>query len=364
MSQQLVQIKNEDISKLEQEVQVTMQKVAETDVMNLDTLMDEITKKGQKTLERSGQTLTMLERPLSDLMSGKRTEVADNMLKLRTEVEDLSKSKQLSLVQKIMRKTPMKNYIYKYQSAKTNVQVIVKSLRDGRDNLEENVVHMRNLKRSSLDNVYDLQLLVEYGSRLRQLFEEEIAKPENEHRKTHLERGLRKVVTKIQTYTEMIMLYQQAIAATDIINDTNDKLMDALDSSIDKTQHLMSVSVLIASAIDDQMKAIEAVNSTNEMLGNQFAENARLLNETSDKANQALTKPAMSMELIERAMTDLFSAMDKYENSNRLIIQTATQQTEKMTQINQQVGQRLGIQAPSSNNSNTLPSTATKGFLE
>ncbi len=362
MATQLVQIKNEDLSKLDVEVQSAMQKVATTDVMNLDSLMDEITKKGQKTLERSGQTLTMLERPLSDMMSGKRNEVTNNMLKLRNEVEDLSRSKQLSFVQKIMRKAPMKNYIYKYQSAKTNVESIVRSLRDGRDNLEENVIHMRNLKRSSLDNVYDLQLLVEYGNRLKAMFEQEIAKPENEHRKTYLERGLRKTVTKLQTYTEMIMLYQQAIAATDIINDTNDKLMDALDSSIDKTQHLMSVSVLIASAIDDQMKAIDAVNSTNEMLGNQFAENARLLNETAEKANQALTKPAMSMELVERAMNDLFSAMDKYENSNRQIIQTVSQQTQKMTQINQQVGQRLGIEGGSAKAE--LPSSAAKGFLE
>ena len=61
MAQQLVQLKNEDIQKLEQEVQSTMQKVATTDAMHLDTLMDEITKKGQKTLERSSQTLTMLE---------------------------------------------------------------------------------------------------------------------------------------------------------------------------------------------------------------------------------------------------------------------------------------------------------------
>ncbi|MNG34599.1 hypothetical protein D3C84_1211200 [compost metagenome] len=73
----------------------------------------------------------------------------------------------------------------------------------------------------------------------------------------------------------------------------------------------------------------------------------------------------MSMELVERAMTDLFSAMDKYENSNRQIIQTVSQQTEKMTQINQQVGQRLGIQGGSAAGQATLPtSSAAKGFLE
>ncbi|CAM4396895.1 toxic anion resistance protein [Paenibacillus tarimensis] len=362
MAQTMVQLKREDLDKLEQEAERTMQRVSTTDALQLDTLMDEIGRQGSKTLEKSGQTLTMLERPLNDLMSGKRTDVANNMLKLRGEVEGLSKSKQLSLMQKLLRKTPIKQYVYRYQSAKTNVEVIVNSLRHGRENLEENVIHMRNLKRSSLENVYDLQLHVEYGNRLKELFEQEIAKPENADRKPYLERGLRKVVTKIQTFTEMIMLYQQAIAATDIINDTNDKLMDSVDSTIQKTQHLMTVSVLIAQAIDDQMKVIDAVNATNDMIGNQFADNARLLNESSDKANKALTRPAMSMELVERAMGDLFSAMDKYENSNRQIIQTVSEQTSKMQEINQQVGKRLGLKSGSPNPE--LESAAARSFLD
>ncbi|THF84539.1 toxic anion resistance protein [Cohnella fermenti] len=363
-----VQVKPDDINRLEQEARLTMQRVATTDVAQLDTLMDEISRRGQKTLDRSTQTLGMLERPLNDLASGKRSEITANMLKLRTEVEELSRSKQLNIFQRLLRKTSLQQYVYKYQSVKTNVTAIVTSLRHGRENLEENIVLMRNLKRSSLENVYDLQMLIEYGNRLKVLFEQELTKPENEPRKVQLERGLRKVVTRIQTYTEMIMLYQQAIAGTDIINDTNDKLIDAVDGAIDKTQHLLSVSVLIAQAIDDQFKVIEAVNSTNEMLGNQFAENARLLNESSDKATQALVKPAMSLELVERAMADLFQAMDKYENSNRQIIQTVSEQTVKMTEINQKVGERIGLQPGNQTKASTppaaFPEPTAKGFLE
>ncbi|MDI4644728.1 toxic anion resistance protein [Cohnella hashimotonis] len=362
-----VQVKPDDIERLEQEAKQTMQRVATADVTQLDTLMDEIAKRGQKTLDRSTQTLSMLERPLNDLSSGKRSEITGNMLKLRTEVEELSRAKQLGFFQKLLRKSSLQQYVYKYQSVKTNVNAIVTSLRHGRENLEENVVLMRNLKRSSLENVYDLQMLIEYGNRLKALFEAEIAKPENDSRKIQLERGLRKVVTRLQTYTEMVMLYQQAIAGTDIINDTNDKLIDAVDGAIDKTQHLLSVSVLIAQAIDDQFKVIDAVNSTNEMLGNQFAENARMLNESSEKATQALVKPAMSLELVERAMSDLFQAMDKYENSNRQIIQTVSAQTAKMTEINQKVGQRIGIEAGERvdrSSAATIQEPAAKGFLE
>ena len=42
--------------------------------------------------------------------------------------------------------------------------------------------------------------------------------------------------------TEMIMLYNQAIAATDIINDNNDKLIDSVNNAVDK-QRISSPSL-------------------------------------------------------------------------------------------------------------------------
>lgn len=348
MSVQTIMLKDTDTVKVQQEAQATIQRIASTDATQLDSLMDEIGRMGQKTMEKAGHNLTLLERPLNDLLGGKRSEIAGNIMKLRGEVDDLNRSKDLSLMQKILRKTPMKNYIMKYQSVKTNVQSIISALRNGKDTLEENIVHMRNLKQMCLQEMYNVQQRIELGNQLRVLFEQEIAKPENESRKIQLERGLRKVVTRIQALTEMIMLYQQAIAGSDIINDNNDKLIDSVDATIDKTQHLITVSAMIATALDDQMKVIEAVNATNEMLGKQFAENARLLNETTEKTSQAMTKSSMSMEQINQAMNDLTSAITRCEESNRTIINSATEQTARMSEINKQLGQRLGLQPGSS----------------
>lgn len=362
MSTQLVQLKDNDVQKVQQEAQQLIQKVNSADIMQLDSLMDEIGKMGQRTLEKAGQSLTMLERPVTELMSGKRSEISNNILKLRSEVDSLNKSKQLSLWGKIIRKTPMKNYIYKYQSVKTNVNAIVTSLRNGKDTLEENVVHMKNLKRMAIEEMYNLQARIELGNQLKTLFEQEIASSENADRKTHLERGLRKVVTRIQSFTEMIMLYQQAIAGTDIINDNNDKLIDAVDSTIDKTQHLITVSAMISMALQDQLDVIDAVNSANKTIEDQFAENARLLRETTQKTSEALTKPAMSLEKINQAVADLTAAMDMYEQSNRTIIQTSTEHTARMSEINKKLSERLGLKPGSQ--PEALKSPAAASFLE
>ncbi|WP_037283689.1 toxic anion resistance protein [Saccharibacillus sacchari] len=338
-----VDLKKDDVAKVEQEAKQVIQKVANTDNLQLDELMDQIGRMGQRTMEKAGQSLEMLQRPVNDMVSGKRSEVGGNILRLRTEIDSLSKSKQLGFFDKIMRKTPLKNYIYKYQSVKTNVDAIVVSLRNGKDTLEENMAYMRNLKRTSIEEVYNLQMRIAMGNRLKTLFEEEIAKPENAGRKTTLERGLRKVVTRIQSFTEMIMLYQQAIAGTDIINDNNDKLIDSVDATIDKTQHLITVSAMIAMALQDQMETIEAVNTANQTLQNMFEENSRMLKETTQKTNELLGKPAMQLEAVERAMGDLFTAMDLYEQSNRTIIKSATEQTGRMTEINKKMNDRLGL---------------------
>ncbi|MBL0386815.1 toxic anion resistance protein [Tumebacillus sp. ITR2] len=345
MSVQTLQLRQEDEQKVEQEASNLIRKIATTDTLALDTLMDEIGNLGSKTQEKAGQTLQMLDRPVNDLMSGKRNEVSNMILKLRDECEALQDSKNVGMFGKLLRKSPFKNYVYKYQSVKTNINAILNGLRDGKDTLQENIAYMRQLKRTSMEEIYNLQTKIVFGQRLSNLFETEINKPENEARRPQLERGHRKVVSRIQSMTEMIMLYNQAIAATDIINDNNDKLIDSVNNAIDKTANLITVSAMIAMALGDQEKVIAAVDATNKTLENQFKENARLLKTTTERTNELLSKPAMSMEGVNQAIGDLMAALDMSERSNRQIIESCQSYTSKMTVINQQLNQRLGLSA-------------------
>ncbi|MFB5268460.1 toxic anion resistance protein [Paenibacillus enshidis] len=364
MSTTLVQIKPVDLTKVESEAQQLISKISTSDNLELETLMDSIGRMGQKTMEQAGQSLAMLQRPVNDLMSGNRSEVPNSILKLRSEIDSLSKSKQIGFFDRLLKKSPLKNYIYKYQSVKTNVDAIVSSLRNGKETLEENVAYMKNLKRSSIESVYNLQVRIAMGHKLKEMFEAEIAKPANELRKTQLEKGLRKVVTRIQSFEEMVMLYQQAIAGADIINDNNDKLIDSVDATIDKTQHLITVSAMIALALQDQVETINAVNAANHTLQNMFEDNARLLKETTQKTTELLGRPGIQLESIDRAMSDLFSAMDQYEQSNRIIIQSATEHTKRLHEINQQVHNRLGLMPGNSGKTDAINSSGSTGFLD
>lgn len=338
----------EDLKQAVWEARMTMEQVVSVDEDQLDGLMDKIGKRGSRTLERSSDTLNLLVLPLNRMLSGKATEVADQMLSLRNEVESLNRSKRLTVFQRMLRKTPVKQYVHKYRAASSNVESIVRSLREGRETLEENMLFMRKIKRSSLENVYDLKFLIEYGTRLKQLFEQELEKPVYAHRRPYLERGLRKVSAKIRTFEEMVMLYQQAIAMTDVVCDTNDKLIDAVEGTIDKTRHLMAVSVLVAKAIDDQFQVLAAVNAAHDMIDRQFAENARLLKETGAMAEEALVRPAGGMELVDRVMADLNAALDRYERSNREIVRSLSEQTDRMSRLNRETGRRLGLEVAES----------------
>lgn len=343
MSTQLIQLKKEDEQKVIQEASQLIERVAKTDTVTLDSLMDDIGKLGVKTQEKAGQTLKLLDRPVNDLMSGKRVEVPNMIMKLRNECETLQQSKNVSFFGKIMRKSPLKNYVYKYQSVRTNIDAIITGLRDGRDTLEESIVNMRQLKRTSMEEIYNLQTKIVFGNKLKELFEVEIAKPENEFRKAHLERGLRKVMVRLQSMTEMILLYNQAIAATDIINDNNDKLIDSVNNAIDKTSNLITVSAMIAMSLADQENVISAVEATNKTIEDQFKENARLLRTTTEKTTELLAKPSMSLESVNQAIGDLLSALDTSEQSNRRIIESCQEYTSKMTTINTQLSNRLGL---------------------
>lgn len=343
MSTQLIELRKEDEQKVVAEASQLIEKVSKTDTVALDSLMDDIGKLGVKTQEKAGQTLKLLDRPVNDLMSGKRVEVPNMIMKLRNECETLQQSKNVSFFGKILRKSPLKNYVYKYQSVRTNIDAIITGLRDGRDTLEESIVNMRQLKRTSMEEIYNLQTKIAFGNKLKELFEAEIAKPENEFRKAYLERGLRKVMVRIQSMTEMILLYNQAIAATDIINDNNDKLIDSVNNAIDKTSNLITVSAMIAMSLADQENVINAVEATNKTIEDQFKENARLLRTTTEKTTELLSKPSMSLEAVNQAIGDLLSALDTSEQSNRRIIESCQDYTSKMTTINTQLNNRLGL---------------------
>jgi uncharacterized protein YaaN involved in tellurite resistance len=358
-----IQLKKEDEQKLTVEAQQLIRKVSNSDTLSLDALMDDIGKLGMKTQEKAGQTLQMLDRPVNDLMSGKRAEVSNMILKLRDECEGLQQSKNVGMFGKLLKKSPFKNYVYKYQSVKTNINAIIGGLRDGKDTLQENIAYMRSLKRASMEEIYNLQTKIEFGRRLQELFEAEIAKTENELRRTHLERGLRKVVSRIQSMTEMIMLYNQAIAATDIINDNNDKLIDAVHNAIDKTSNLITVSAMIAMALGDQERVIAAVDATNKTLEEQFKENARLLKVTTEKTNDLLSKPSMSLEAVNQAIGDLMTALDMSERSNQQIIESCKEYTSKMTVINQKLNQRLGLQSATNQVGSAKQETAASSDL-
>ncbi|ARU60338.1 tellurium resistance protein [Tumebacillus avium] len=344
MSTLAIELRKEDEQKVVQEATQLIRQVSSTDTLSLDSLMDEIGKLGMKTQEKAGQTLQMLDRPVNDLMSGKQAEVSNMILKLRTECEGLEQSKNVGMFGKLLRKSPFKNYVYKYQSVKTNIDAILGGLRDGKDTLQENIAYMRQMKRTSMEEIYNLQTKIAFGDKLRELFELEIAKAENTSRKAHLERGLRKVVSRIQSMTEMIIVYNQAIAAADLINDNNDKLIDSVNNAIDKTANLITVSAMITMALGDQEKVIAAVDATNKTLENQFKENARLLKTTTERTNELLSKPSMSLEAVNQAIGDLMTALDLSERSNQQIIASCREYTTKMTAINQQLGDRLGYQ--------------------
>ncbi|WP_046227608.1 toxic anion resistance protein [Paenibacillus dauci] len=353
-------LKKEDEQKLTQEASVIIQKVAQADSISLDVLMDEVGKLGMQTQERATQTLQMLDRPVNDLMSGKSKQVSNLILSLRDECEALQQSKNVSLFGKLLRKSPIKNYVYKYQSVSKNVDAIVQGLRDGKDTLEENMISMRTLKRNSLQEIYNLQYKIAMGGELKTLFEAEIQKPENEHRKVYLERGLRKVVTRIQSMTENIMLFNQAIAATDIVNDTNDKLIDSVNDSVYKAANLIKISAMIALAIEDQDRVANAVESVNQTIEDQFKRNAEMLKTNSERSAELLKKPTMSLESVNQAISDLMSALDTSERSNREIISSCQDYTAKLSTINEQMTRRLGLEKAeaSSGSSAALNSSA------
>ncbi len=63
MSTPAILLKDSDAVRVQQEAQATIQRISSADAAQLDSLMDEVGRLGQMTMEKAGATLTLLERP-------------------------------------------------------------------------------------------------------------------------------------------------------------------------------------------------------------------------------------------------------------------------------------------------------------
>jgi uncharacterized protein YaaN involved in tellurite resistance len=348
-------IKKEDLEKLNQDAENMVERMKPAEYDDLHAIMDQLANLGGKEQQTAGESLSNLRRPVKDMMdNSNNTEVPDNLLKLRSHVnelnpESLQKSGVKGIVNRILRRNSLDKYISKYESVEKNIEVIVKGLLRGQDKIQEDNADLEIIKRDSQEKIYSLEKQIYFGNQLFEILENKKKDAEWAEKSLIIMEAQEKVIVRTKNMSMMVNVLHQSMASVDIIKKNNDKLKEAIRNAIDTTKNIAPVTAAIHMALGNQKTLINAINNVNEATENMLTANAKMLKENTEETSKLLENPTISIEKLQQAFNDIYSAIETQEASSRKIIENSKEYVDKMDTLNTDIKKKLGVETLTKN---------------
>lgn len=339
-------IKEEELTRLNKEADSYVQKLNTEQNADISNVLSQLAALGDKEQREAGETLTALKQPVTAMMNGKNDDIPNTLLDLRKVVSQLdpnsiNASGLKRVVYKVFRKNPMETYMHKYQSIDKQIEVIIKSLLVGRDNLQEDSVGLQMLKEQSLQKIQNLDKQVYLGRKLADMLEIERQKPDRQKDVPLINDALEKILVRTRNMQQAKSILLQSIASVDIIKKNNEKLIESIRNAITMTQNVVTVSASIQLALNNQKKSIDAVNATNEAIETMILSNSRALKQNTEETTRLLENPAIGMDKLRESFQNVFAAIKASEESTERIIQSSKTFVKELDTFNDEMKKKL-----------------------
>lgn len=264
----------------------------------------------------------MLKQPVAKLYqnTAEGGEVANALVDLKMTVEDLDPGNYdfeagwitRALGHLPMVGTPLKRYFSRYESASTVMEAIIRSLKNGRDQLQRDNVTLADdqkamqLLNQKLEQAIKLGRLVD--QKLAAKLERELtaADPRASFVQTEWLFPLRQ---RIQDLQQQLVVNQQGILAIEMIIRNNVELARGVDRAVNVTVSALQVAVTLALALANQRIVLEKVQAVNETTDRLIAETAKKLRSQGAEIHKMAAGTQLNIETLKTAFADINAAL-------------------------------------------------------
>lgn len=279
---------------------------------------------GSKTQQEAAHRSAMLKQPIRSLAekSDDGGEVARSLVELNMQVDELDPGKfdfeagwfarLLGMLPGIG--TPLKRYFIKFEQADTVIDAIIRSLKEGKEQLKRDNITLIGDQKAMRGFTYRLEKTIKLGmridERLNYALEREVEPGDDAKASFIQEELLFPLRQRIQDLQQQLAVNQQGVLAIELIVRNNKELMKGVDRAINVTVNMLSVAVTVALALANQkivLEKIEAINKTTNRLIEETA--ARLKTQGAAIQKQAASTQ-LSMESLTKAFADINAALD------------------------------------------------------
>jgi len=265
----------------------------------------------------------MLKEPVHKLYEGATEggEVANALVDLKVKVEELDPGQfdfqpgwttrligQLPFVG-----TPLKRYFSRYESSSTQLDAIVRALRNGKETLGRDNLTLGDDQKAMRLLADKLEKAVKLGqlidAKLLSKLEAEV--PVGDPRRAVIENEwlfpLRQRILDLQ---QQLVVNQQGIMAIDLVIRNNVELMRGVDRATNVTVSALQVAVTLALALANQRITLEKILAVNETTDKLIGQNAERLRTQGVEIHKMAAGTSLNIDVLKKAFVDIKAALD------------------------------------------------------
>ena len=278
---------------------------------------------GSELQKEAARRSAMLKQPVHKLYEGATEggEVGNALLDLKIKVEELDPGKfdfeagwlTRALGQIPFVGTPIKRYFSKYESSRTQLDAIVRSLRNGREQLNRDNITLADDQKAMRELSQKLEKAVKLGqlidAKLSTRLERELAA--GDPRRTFVEtEWLFPLRQRIQDLQQQLIVNQQGTMAIDLIIRNNVELMRGVDRATNVTVSALQVAVTLALALANQRVTLEKVQAVNETTDHLISHTAQTLRTQGAEIHKMAAGTMLNIDTLKQAFADIRAALE------------------------------------------------------
>ncbi|MFE2315106.1 toxic anion resistance protein [Streptomyces sp. NPDC059441] len=290
----------------------------------------------------AAQSNRMLERTLRSLPDkggDAQSHVAGSLVELRRVVEDLDPrdlpaSKGRKFLSKLPGGNKLRDHVAKYASSQTTLNKIVGSLRGGQDELRRDNAALQTERVRLWETMGKLQEYVVLTQALDTAVEEHIAAAETvdpAQADTLRADVLFPVRQKHQDLLTQLAVCAQGYLAMDVVRRNNDELIKGVDRAATTTVSALRISVMLASALENQRKVVDQVNALRGTTEDLIRGNAEMLATQSGEIQRIAADPAVGAETLRTAFQQIYRTLDAIDTYKARATESMAATVESLT---------------------------------
>lgn len=278
---------------------------------------------GAELQREAARRSAMLKQPVHKLYEGatEGAPVANALVDLKMKVEELDPGQYdfepgwatRALGRLPFVGTPIKRYFSRYEASSTQLDAIVRSLRNGKEQLGRDNITLGDDQKAIHALADKLQKAVKLG----QLIDAKLAsKIERELSTDDARRGvienewLFPLRQRIQDLQQQLLVNQQGIMALDLVMRNNVELMRGVDRATNVTVSALQVAVTLALALANQRVTLDKVLAVNETTDKLIGQTAQKLRTQGAEIHKLASGTSLNIDTLKQAFTDIRAALD------------------------------------------------------